>query len=438
MFINFPPVEDVLIQGMEKIKLPRMLPVAQRYDPQKIEDLDAHIRNRMAAAAADRDAYRGKRICVTAGSRGIPHMAELLATICRVLREWGADPFVIPAMGSHGGGTAEGQLDLLAGYGVTEERIGAPILASMDVVSYGHLSNGIELFCDRYAWEADGVVVFHKVKPHTDFRGRHESGLAKMIAIGLSKHKGAAAFHAMGFDKFAQYVPEAAEAFLSKRELVMGIGVVQNAFDDICAIEAAERDGFMELDERLLEESKQRLAQFKFHNADILVIDEIGKNISGWGHDPNVTGRTCVIAPPGFSNIFTCRFMVILGLTEESHHNGCGLAAADMTTRRCLNDVDWGSTWTNMFNNMEIQSGSIPMYANSDREALLEVVRCLTADRRAAPRIVHIRNTQELSRIEVSESLYEEIRHLDGVEKAGESHEWAFDQDGFQRSVFGE
>lgn len=436
MFIHFPPIEDVIIQGMEEIKLPKMLPVAQTYDPQRIEDLDSHIRDRMNAAAAQKEAYRGKRICVTAGSRGIPHMAEMLRMICQVLREWGADPFVIPAMGSHGGGTAEGQRDLLAGYGVTEESVGAPICASMDVVPYGRLSNGVELYCDRYAWQADGVVVFHKVKPHTDFRGKHESGLAKMIAIGLSKHMGAAAFHAMGFDKFARYVPEAAEVFLSKRELVMGIGVVQNAFDDICTIEAAEKEGFMELDARLLEESKARLAQFKFHNADILVIDEIGKNISGWGHDPNVTGRTCVIAPPGFSDIFTCRFMVILGLTEESHHNGCGLAVADMTTRRCLNDVDWGPTWTNMFNNMEIQSGSIPMYANTDRDALLEVVRCLTADRREAPRIVHIKSTQELGRIEVSESMYEEICTLEGIEKLGESHEWEFDEEGFQKPVF--
>ena len=435
MFIEFPPVEDVIIQGMEKIQLPNMLPLAQDYDPQHIEDLDAAIRTAMACAA-EPGTYQGKRICVTAGSRGIPHMAAMLRTICDVLRSWGAEPFIVPAMGSHGGGTAEGQLELLAGYGVTEEAVGAPVLASMDVVPYGRLSNGIELYCDRYAWEADGVIVFHKVKPHTDFRGRHESGLAKMIAIGLSKHLGAAAFHAMGFDKFAQYIPEAAEVFLSKRDLVMGIGVVQNAFDDICTIEAADKAGFMELDARLLEESKARLAQFKFHRADILVIDEVGKNISGWGHDPNVTGRTCVIAPSGFSDIFTCRFMVILGLTEESHHNGCGLAVADMTTRRCLNDVDWGQTWTNMFNNMEIQNGSIPMYANTDRDALLQVVRCLTADRRDAPRIVHIKNTLELSHIEVSESMYEEIHDLDGIRRLGESHPWAFDEDGFQLPVF--
>lgn len=433
MYIDFPKASDVVIQGMEEISLPQMVTINQAYDSQKIEDIPSHLKGRLAAVVDDPKIFAGKRICITAGSRGIPHMPLILKTVCEVLREWGAEPFVIPAMGSHGGGTATGQLELLQGYGIMEEAIGAPILATMDVVSYGTLDDGTPLYCDRYAYEADGIIVLHKVKPHTDFRGEHESGLAKMIAIGLANHIGAAAFHAVGFSRFAKCIPEAAEKFLQTRDLVFGIGVVQNAFDEICTIEAADKANFMELDHQLLVEAKKRIAQFKFHDADILVIDKIGKNISGWGHDPNVTGRTCVLNPEGFSNIFTCRFMVILGLTEESHHNGCGLGVADLTTRRCLNSVDWGVTWTNMFNNMELQGGRIPMYVETDRDAIMCAVRALTADKRKAPRIVHIRNTAEIETIEVSESLLAEIADIKGIQQVSKPKDWDFDDQGFLR-----
>lgn len=431
MFIEFPVPTDVVVQGMDEIRLPKMIRVSKRYDARKIADVSQHIRERMNQAVGNQTAYQGKRICVTAGSRGIPHMAEMLRTICAVLREWGAEPFVIPAMGSHGGGTAQGQRELLAGYGVTEETVGAPIHATMEVVPYGRLSSGLELYCDRFAQEADGIVVFHKIKPHTDFRGKHESGLAKMIAIGIANHVGAAAFHAIGFSNFAKYVPEAAEVFLAQRDLVLGLGVVQNAFDDICTIEAAEKDGFMELDAALLAEAKEKIAKFPIRDVDILVIDEIGKNISGWGHDPNITGRTCVLNPEGFSDNLQSRFMVVLGLTEETHHNGCGLGVADMTTRRCLNSVDWGTTWTNMFNNMELQGGRIPMYAETDCDAIRYAVRCLTADKRDAPKILHIKNTAEMNVFEVSPQLYEEIRALPGIEACSNARDWAFDANGF-------
>lgn len=430
MHIEFPPLKDIVVHDMDKVRLPRMVTVAQRYDTQCLEDLDGAVRRQMDAAIRDKSVYRGKSICVTAGSRGIPHMALLLRSICDVLRQWGAEPFVIPAMGSHGGGTAQGQLEILAAYGVTEQTVGAPVRASMEVVPYGRLSNGIELYCDKMAWEADGIVVFHKVKPHTDFRGEHESGLAKMIAIGLAKHKGASSFHDMGFEHFARYIPEAAEIFLSRCKLALGVGVIQNAYDDIAMVRAAKKEQIMELDAQMLAVARTKLPQFKFKDADILVIDQIGKNISGWGHDPNVTGRPCAISAD-FSDVFHYRFLVILSLTEQSHHNGCGLAAADMTTRRCLNSVEWGQSWTNIFNNRELQGGRIPMYANSDREALLLTVRALPGDRRDQPRIVRIKNTLEMGRIEVSEALYEQIRDTDGIEFLSGPHDWSFDSEGY-------
>ena len=189
MYIDFPKVE-VAVQGMEQIKIPPMVTICQKYDNSSIKDLRSHIRLQMSTLP-NHKSYKGKRICITAGSRGIPHMDVILKAVCDQLKVWGAEPFIIPAMGSHGGGTAQGQLEILAGYNVTEETIGVPVVSSMEVVQYGTLNDGTPLYCDRCAYQSDGIVLLNKIKPHTDFRAEHESGLAKMIAIGISKHKGA-------------------------------------------------------------------------------------------------------------------------------------------------------------------------------------------------------------------------------------------------------
>ena len=198
MFIDFPEV-CLNTEGIDAVPVPRMVTIRQIFDSDRIEDLAAYMRERMESTVGNKERFQGKRICLTVGSRGIPHLVLMVKTICQVLRSWGAKPFIVPSMGSHGGATAEGQLSVLHGYGVTEEACGVPILSSMEVVRYGNLEDGTPLYCDKNAWEADGIVVFNKVKPHTDFRGSHESGICKMIAIGLAKHKGASVFHMKGF-----------------------------------------------------------------------------------------------------------------------------------------------------------------------------------------------------------------------------------------------
>lgn len=230
MYIQFPETH-AKVQGMEEVPIPNMVTVQEQYDSSRIEDAGASVRRGMEALP-DHASYAGKKICITAGSRGIPDLDVMIRTMCDVLKEWKAEPFIIPAMGSHGGGTAEGQLEMLAGYHITEENMGVPIRASMDVVQYGEL-DGIPLYCDKFAFESDGIVIFNKVKPHTDFRGPHESGLLKMIAIGIAKHKGAAMFHSFGFERFAELIPPVSEIFLKKCPVAFGVGVVQNAYDDI-------------------------------------------------------------------------------------------------------------------------------------------------------------------------------------------------------------
>lgn len=424
MFIDFPEVH-VPIQGLDTVHLPNMVRVRQSYDPQRIEDIAGTLREQLAALPGH-DGYAGKRIAITAGSRGIPDIDVIIRTICAVLKEWGASPFVVPAMGSHGGGTAQGQREILAGYNITEESVGAPVLSSMEVVQYGEL-NGIPLYCDKNAFEADGIVVFNKVKPHTDFRGKHESGLAKMIAIGLAKHKGAAMFHTFGFARFAELIPPVAEQFLATGKLAFGVGVVQNAYDDICDLAVCTADNFMETDARLLEEAKERIAKFLFDGIDLLIIDEIGKNISGNGHDPNVVGRNITRS---FQGVLDLKKLFVRSITEESHHNGCGLSCVDMTTRACLNSVDWEITWANCMTTGILDAGVIPIYANTDREAILICLKSCHGIDPDRPRVVRIKNTLCMEDIQVSEALYETIRDKEGISFVSGPFPMEFDAQG--------
>ena len=241
-FIEFPEIQFP-VQGMDEIEIPRMVRVRQRFENDKIENSREHL-NKELDGLKIRGSVKGKRIAVTVGSRGIPDNAVIVKTICDKLKEWGAAPFLVPAMGSHGGGTVEGNLEILNGYGITEDNIKVPILAGMEVVQIGSIDDEAHtpVFCDRYAAEADGIVIYNKVKLHTDFKGEHESGLLKMIAIGLAKHEGCSWFHRQGFDTFAERIPMVAKVFLEKMPVIFGVGVVQNAYDQISEMKAYAKE----------------------------------------------------------------------------------------------------------------------------------------------------------------------------------------------------
>ena len=426
-FIDFPKM-NVTIEGMDAIKIPKMMKIKQIYDPSKIEDIPAWIAQQMADNLKDKNAFKGKRICITAGSRGIPHLDVIIKTIVDKLKEWGADPFIIPAMGSHGGATAEGQKELIAGYGITEEAMGVPIRATMDVVQIGVLADGTPVYCDKIAYESDGIVALNKVKPHTDFRGKHESGMVKMLTIGLANHKGASMFHMMGFSTFAERIPQVYDVFLEKAPLCFGVGIVQNAYDEISDIEVMEKELIKIKDAELLVKAKSKIAKFKMSSIDVLVIDEIGKNISGNGHDPNITGRS---NSAGFEDIVDIKKMFVRGLSEETHHNGCGLSAADITTRRCLNSVDFETTWINVFTATMLNGGKIPVYMENDRDALLAAIRTCNGIDFNKARVVRIKDTLSMEYIEVSQSYYDEIKACSEIEILSEPEDMRFDSQGF-------
>ena len=427
--IDFPEM-DFFVQGIDEVTIPKMVRIREKYEDDKIDDVKAHLINELDNLEIDSQSLRGKKIALTVGSRGIPSLPVLVRTMCDKLKEWGAEPFIIPAMGSHGGGTVEGNVQILTDYGITEDAMGVPIKASMDVVQVGAINDGAHtpIYCDKNAAEADGIVLFNKVKPHTDFKGYVESGMCKMIAIGIAKHFGCSWFHRQGFDTFGERIPMVAAEFLKNMNVIMGVGVVQNAFDEISEIKAYPKDKIIEGDHELLQIAKRRLPRMKFDNIDVLIIDQIGKNISGEGADPNVTGRGCM---PGFEDDFHCKKMFVRKLTPPSHGNACGLCYADVTTRQCLQSVDWESTWINFSTNMMLSAGKIPVYQNTDYEALRLAIRtCTKLSDYSQARIARIRDTLSLSEVEVSEALLPDVIGRDDVEILSEPYELEFDDDG--------
>lgn len=427
-FINFPKI-DYKVMGIEKLKIPKMIKTKQIYNDSKIDDLPTTIITQMRNNISDKSKYKGKRLCITAGSRGIPNIDLMIKTIIDELLIWGAEPFIVPAMGSHAGATAESQTQMLAEvFNITEETMGVPILSSMDTVEIGQLADGTHVHCDKNAYESDGIIILNKVKPHTHFRGKHESGLAKMMAIGLGKHKGAAAFHSKGFKTFPNRIPEVCNVFLEHAPIAFGVGMVQNAYDNISDLEIMESEDILEKDAELLVIAKEKMAKLKMDSVDILIIDEIGKNISGAGADPNVTGRS---TEPGFSDILDLKRLFVRGLTEETHHNASGLGIADITTRRVVNNIDFASTWTNIITAGAIEGACTPMYAENDRDALLLAMKSCVGENFDNLRIARIKNTLELEMIEISETMHKELSLRDDIEFISEPYDIEFDENGF-------
>lgn len=427
-FLHFDKTIDIVIPGLDEVKIPPFVNIRQNYDKDKIENLDLHIDAQMREQYGEGPIFQGKRLCLTVGSRGIPGLSTIISALIRNLKQRGAEPFIIPSMGSHGGACVEGQLEILEGYGITEESMGVPILATMEVVQVGNLPDGTPVYCDRYAWESDGIVFVNKIKPHTDFRGPHESGLAKMMAIGIANHTGASMFHRMGFASFTKRIPEVCELFLEKAPVAFGVGIVQNAYDEISELEVIKKEHFLERDAALLEIAKRRIPKFKNPELDVLIVDQIGKNISGNGHDPNITGRS---NSPGFDKELKLQKLFIRGLSEESHHNAAGINWADITTRRVLNDIDFQSTWTNVATVNIIKAGSIPMYVETDREAIRICIRtCLGIDYTQA-KMARILDTLHMNEIAVSLPYWETVKDRDDVELLSEPYELQFDEQGF-------
>ena len=405
-----------------------MIKVRQHFDRTLIADVGSAVRTALSQCPALKEISKGQRVAITAGSRGISNIAEVLQTIIEVVRENEAEPFIIPAMGSHGGATDKGQLAVLASLGITEESMGAPIRSSMDTVTVGVTSDGIPVCLDRLsALEADATIVVNRVKAHTSFRGPYESGLAKMIAIGLGKQQGAGACHATGLGNMSGRIAQIAKVALANSNIVMGIALVENAYDETCHVEALAAEDIMTNEPRLLDMANVNMPRILLSHFDVLIVDEMGKNISGTGMDANILGRfTSDVIP----DKHYMQRIAVLDLTEESHGNGHGMGLADVCTRRLFEKLDLEQTYPNPLTARVPLSAKIPMIMKNDLQAIQAAIKTCWDIREEAVRVVRIKNTLQMEEIMVSESLLSEVENHPQMEIVEYAKPMTFDGGG--------
>ncbi|MDQ0338297.1 hypothetical protein J2S00_001081 [Caldalkalibacillus uzonensis] len=419
---------NVPLAGGYEIDLPKMMRVKQHFNADRLEDIEGEVVKQMQAKLVP-DVFQGKRVAVAAGSRGIANLAAIVKSTITQLKAWGAEPFIVPAMGSHGGATAQGQAKILADYGIDEKTMGVPVISSMDVVELTKLDNGMPVYLDKEASQADLIVVVNRIKPHTDFKGDFESGLLKMLGIGLGKHKGATTLHSYGFDQFHDLIPKTGKAILEKAPVAFGIGIVENAYDETAKLEVIPAEDIVEREKSLLIEAKQNMPKLLVSEIDVLIVDEIGKNISGSGMDPNITGRPGSKLP-GFSAP-PIQKVVVLDLTEKTHGNATGIGMADVTTLHCVNKIDFSYTYANCITSTVLEGAKLPLIMNNDKEAIIVALKTCNRVTPERAKIVRIKNTLELNEIYLSEAYLHEIRSQDKITILSEPGEMRFDEQGY-------
>ena len=415
------------VGGGLDIPLPKMVPVRQKFERLQVESVAGAIQDGFQAPAMREQIQPGMKVAVGAGSRGIANIAEAVKETVAQLKALGAEPFVFPAMGSHGAATAEGQRAVLEGYGITEAYVGAPIQASMETVVIGTLPEGIPIHADRFAHDADGVILINRIKPHTNFRGPVESGLLKMLAIGMAKIEGATILHTYGFDTFHELIPRVAELIQDKMNILGGVGLVENGYDETAIVEVIPGPNLYEREVALQQEAKRMLARLLFDEIDVLIIDEMGKDVSGAGFDPNVTGRQnrglAWDAKPAIQKI------AVLDLTEATHGNACGLGLADVITRRLFQRTDLAATYANIVTSTCLDGAGIPIVMNSCREAVQLAVKTTVRRKPEDCRIVRIKNTLMLEDILVSEPMLSDVEQNPNQEATGPAVPLSFSDD---------
>jgi hypothetical protein len=403
--------------------LPPLIPVRQRLVDRHITDVPGEVRRQLAGAKLAQRVKPGSRIAVTAGSRGIANIAAIVGAVVEELKSAGALPFVVAAMGSHGGATSEGQRAVLAEYGISEESMGCPILSDISPVPLGCTSSGAAVFMDRNAHDADGVVVVGRVKPHTSFRAPVESGLCKMMAVGLGKQPGAESMHQAGL---TGVVEEAGRVILATGKIILGLAIVENAYEQTFLLEAVPPELIPERDRDLLKLAAGLLPRIPFDPLDLLVVDWMGKNLSGSGMDYNIIGLWRRVEGVERRPIF--KYITVLNLSPESGGNAIGVGAADFTTRRLFNQIDFQKTYMNALTASAPGAAKIPVVLENDREAMSVALK--TANPPGMPRLVRIHSTLHLADYHISPALLEEARSYPDLEIVGPAQDMRFDTAG--------
>ena len=421
---------SIIGQLCAETALPKMFRVKQQFDKGRIEPdvIPAAVKAELSRSGLGDPIKSGMKIAITCGSRGVANIPVITKAIADFVKSKGAIPFVVPAMGSHGGATAEGQTALLAGYGVTEASVGCPIVSSMETVVIGKNDDGNDVRIDKNAAGADGIIVAGRIKPHTDFRGTHESGLMKMMTIGLGKREGADICHDAGFAHMPRMVPMIARHILKNAKISLGLAILENAYGETCKFVSLRRDEIDEKEPALLEEARSHLPLILFKEADVLIIDKIGKDISGDGMDPNVTGATH--CSPFVTGGLKAQRTVVLDLSQATHGAALGIGAAHTITRRLFDKIDYESTYVNAITARNLDFIRIPIVLETDREAIQLALRTCVSIDRVNPRIIRIEDSLHTETIWISEVMRKEAEKNPKLTILEEAGPWPFDSKG--------
>lgn len=409
--------------------LPKMFRVRQKFsrpqtDPLQIPEI---IGGYLSKEPFTSRIKPGMHIAVTAGSRGIANVALITKAIVDCVKQKGGLPFIVPAMGSHGNATAEGQKLVLEGYGITEAYLGCPIRSSMEVKKIGVNEEGMDVYIDKLAAEADGIIVSCRVKPHTAFRGPYESGIMKMMTIGLGKQYGAEVCHEAGFKNMAKYIPMFGKVILEKAPILFAVAVIENAFDETCRIEAVPAEDIIKREPVLLKESFMNMPGILVDDCDVLIVDRIGKNFSGDGMDPNITGTFCT---PYASGGIKAQRVCVLDLSPETHGNAIGLGYSSATTKRVFDQLELTTMYLNAITCTVLGGVRIPIIMESDKEAIQVCIRTCNEIDKSNPRLVRIPNSLHLEYIMLSEAYYDEAKENPALEIVSQPEFLPFDLEG--------
>ena len=411
--------------------LPKIFRLRQRFKRERVDDVAAEVRRQLARLDLGRRVRTGDSVAVTAGSRGIVDLPAILGAVVIQLQALGARPFVVPAMGSHGGATAEGQRALLESYGLTEAALGCPIRSSMETVILGHTASGIPVQIDRYAHEADHLLLLNRVKPHTSFVGEIESGLVKMLLIGLGKHAGAEAYHrAIQELSFARIIAETLPLALGRCSVLAGLGIVENGYEETARIQALAPHELEQGEKLLLRLARELLPGLPFRSVDLLVVDEMGKNLSGTGIDTNVVGRRFDDHKAAEGEWPKVRRIAVRGLTSASHGNALGIGIADFCTRRLLEQADMQVTRINALTSLHLSAARLPFVYDTDREMLSVALSTTGVADPERARVLWIRNTLELRELECSAAYREEAEGRPDLTILSDLRAWPLDEQG--------
>ena len=417
-------------------RFPQMCDVIQTFDTPRVADLVGTVRQQMQSLRLESTVRPGQTVAITAGSRGIANIGLILREIAAYFSSIGASPFLVPAMGSHGGGTVEGQLRMLKSLGITEESVGVPIRATMETVIVAQTSTGLPVHFDRYASEADHVFVAGRVKPHTRFVGPVESGLHKMMLIGLGKHEGAKIYHrGILTMSFTEIVDAVAEQVLRVCRVCGGMAILENAEDETALIEAVRAEDFSRREPELLILANRWLPRLPLDDFDLLIVDRIGKNISGVGMDSNVVGRKFSDHTATSQDHTRCRRILVRSLTKETYGNATGIGMAEFTTQRCVDQIDSESTRINCITGMHPEAAMIPITLPTDAAAVDSALQTIGMIEPENARIIQISDTLHLTRVRVSEACFDDVQKLKHLRLDGDPYDFPFDAAGWLQDV---